>query len=354
MRVGHLELPAQDSPFVREALLQEPVGNRVRCLTCERRCLLVEGGLGWCRTRRNRGGKLFTLTYGAVSSLAANPIEKKPLYHFRPGTRCLTAGSWSCNFGCPWCQNWQISKRPPPPAGDYVPPEQFVETALRTGCEGTSISFNEPTLSLEWSLEVFRLARRRGLYNTFVTNGYMSDTALELLAEAGLDAMNVDIKGDAEAVRKHCKQVAADRIWSNCRAARHLGIHVELTTLVIPAVNDAEDVLGEIARRIVAELGRDTPWHVTAYHPAWRFQAPPTSRAALERALRAGREAGLHYVYVGNMPRHPAQSTYCPGCGAPLVVRSDMSLIRSDIRGNRCPWCRHRIQGVWEPEEKGG
>lgn len=352
MCAGRLELPASDAPCVREALLQEPAGNRVRCLTCERRCLLVEGGLGWCRTRQNRGGRLFTLTYGAVSSLAVNPIEKKPLYHYYPGTRCLTAGSWSCNFGCPWCQNWEISKRLPPHQCDYVSPEQFVETAIRMGCEGTSISFNEPTLSLEWSLEVFRLARRRRLYNTFVTNGYMTETALHLLAEAGLDAMNVDIKGDEETIRKHCKQVVLDRIWANCRAARHLGIHVELTTLVIPGVNDSEDALAGIAQRIVTELGRDTPWHVTAYHPAWRFQTPPTPRAALERALRAGREAGLHYVYAGNMPGHPAQNTYCPGCGALLVVRSGTSLIRSDIRENRCPWCRRWIQGIWNSERK--
>ena len=349
MRLGRVELP-DDAPFVHESLLQERAGNRVRCLTCERRCLLVEGGLGWCRTRQNRGGRLFTLIYGAVSSLAANPIEKKPLYHFRPGTHCLTAGSWSCNFGCPWCQNWEISKRPPPATGDYVGPEQFVEMAVRMGCEGTSISFNEPTLSLEWSLDVFRAARRRGLYNTFVTNGYMREVALQLLAEAGLDAMNVDIKGDGESVRRYCRQVAVDRIWSNCRTARHLGIHVELTTLVIPGVNDSEEVLVGIARRIVTELGRETPWHVTAYHPAWQFQAPPTPRAALERALRAGRETGLHYVYVGNLPGHPAQNTYCPSCGALLVVRSGMSLIRSEIRGNRCPWCRRWIHGVWEPE----
>jgi len=352
MSAVRLRLPPENSPFVRPALLQEPVGNRVRCLTCERRCLLIEGGLGWCRTRQNRGGKLFTLIFGAVSSLAANPIEKKPLYHFYPGTYCLTAGSWSCNFGCPWCQNWEISKQAPPAEGEYVSPERFVDMVAEYDCEGTSISFNEPTLSLEWALEVFRLARRKGYYNTFVTNGYMTEAALHLLVEAGLDAMNVDIKGDAEAVRKYCKAVDAERIWANCRAARYLGVHVELTTLVIPGVNDQDEVLAGLAQRIVTELGRDTPWHLTAYYPAWRFHAPPTPPRTLERAWRIAKEAGLHYVYVGNLPGHPAQNTYCPGCGATLVLRSGMSTIRNDIRENRCPWCRCWIRGVWHAEKK--
>jgi len=183
--------------FLRGTLLQEATDGKVRCHVCERRCALIPGGLGWCRTRENRGGRLVTLTYGAVSSLSANPMEKKPFYHFHPGTFALTAGSWSCNFGCPWCQNWEISKVPPSGRGEYLSPERFVELTMRHGCQGTSISFNEPTLSLEWSLDVFRLARGRGLYNTYVTNGYMTPEALSLLIDAGLDAMNVDVKGDA-------------------------------------------------------------------------------------------------------------------------------------------------------------
>jgi pyruvate formate lyase activating enzyme len=343
-------MPDDSSPFVREALLQQQEGNKVRCLTCERRCVLVDGGVGWCRTRRNVGGRLVTLAYGAVSSLAANPIEKKPFYHFYPGTRNLTAGGWSCNFGCPWCQNWEISKRPPPASGDYLAPEQFVRQVEEADCQGTSISFNEPTLSLEWSLEVFRLAGARGYYNTFVTNGYMTPEALKLLADAGLHAMNVDIKGDAEALRKHCKLVEAEKIWANCRLARICGIHLELTTLVIPGVNDQPEVLEGIAQRIAAELGRDTPWHVNAYCPAWRFTAPPTPAATLERAWRIGREAGLHFVYIGNLRGHRAQNTYCPRCGAALIVRSGLAMIRNDVRQSCCPWCRCWIEGVWQSE----
>lgn len=350
-------LPADSSPFVREALLQEPAGNKVRCLTCERRCLLVENGLGWCRTRQNRRGRLVTLSYGAISSLAPNPVEKKPFYHFYPGTRTLTAGSWSCNFGCPWCQNWEISKRTPPPSGEYMSPEEFVEMVGISGCQGTSISFNEPSLSLEWSLEVFRLARARGYYNTFVTNGYMTPEALDRLADAGLHAMNVDVKGDAEAVRKYCKQVEVDKIWTNCRLARIRGVHLELTTLLIPGVNDAPESLEAMALRLVTELGRDVPWHINAYFPAWRFRAPPTSTAVLERAWRIGRDAGLHFVYIGNLPGHRAQNTYCPGCGALLIVRSGMATIRNHLRQGGCSWCRRRMEGVWtldKEDETGG
>ena len=203
-----------ESIFVREALLQEAMDGKVRCHACARRCTLIPGGFGWCRTRQNRAGKLVTLIYGSVSALVANPIEKKPLYHFHPGTQALTAGSWSCNFGCPWCQNWDISKSPPPAKGDYVSPQRFIDLVQKKGCQGTSISFNEPTLSLEWSIDVFRLARQRGFYNTYVTNGYMTPEPLALSIQSGLEAMNVDIKGDATAVKKFCKMVDVHKVWA--------------------------------------------------------------------------------------------------------------------------------------------
>lgn len=343
-----------ESPFVRESLLQERLNGKVRCHVCERRCVIVEGGQGWCRTRENRAGKLLTLIYGAVSSLAANPIEKKPFYHFYPGTFALTAGSWSCNFGCPWCQNWDISKTPPPRTGRYISPERFVALTEEAGCQGTSISFNEPTLSLEWSLDVFRLARERGLYNTYVTNGYMTPEALSLLIEAGLDAMNVDVKGDAQAVRRFCKGVDVDRVWAICRLARAQGVHIEITTLVIPTVNDAEAVLREIASRIVAELGPDVPWHVSGYYPAYRFHAPPTPVRTLERAWRIGKDAGLEFVYVGNVPGHPYDNTICPACGALLIRRLGFEVLLNAVRDGRCPQCARPIAGVWAKTEVQG
>ncbi len=332
------------SPFVHQARLQEPAGDKVRCLTCERRCELADGQVGWCRTRQNRAGTLYTLIYGAVSSLSCNPIEKKPLYHFYPGSVALTAGSYSCNFACPWCQNWDISKQPPS-GGEFIPPGEFVARARRYSCQGTSISFNEPALSLEWSLEVFPLAREAGLYNTFVTNGYQTIAALTLLVEAGLDGMNVDVKGDAEAVRRYC-QADVEIVWRNCRRARELNVWVELTTLVIPGVNDDECLEG-IARRIVAELGPETPWHLTRYYPAYRFTTPSTPVATLERAREIGRQAGLRYVYLGNVPGHPGEHTLCPNCGTILVRRGLLRLLQDDVTPDgRCPCCGQEIAGV--------
>ncbi len=336
-------LPAQ---FVRPALLQAPIDRRIRCLTCERRCELVAGGLGWCRTRQHQNGKLLTLVYGAVSSLSANPIEKKPFYHFYPGTRALTSGAWSCNFGCPWCQNYHISKVPPR-TGRYMSPEDFVAKAISLGCQGTSISFNEPTLSLEWSLGVFRLARAQGLYNSYVTNGYMTPEALETLVEAGLDAMNVDVKGDAGAVRRYCKGIDVEKVWHNCSLARELGVHLEITTLVIPGVNDQDEVLGRIAERIVGDLGPEVPWHVSGYYPAYRFTAPPTPVRILERAWRIGKEIGLTFVYVGNVLGHRLENTYCPDCMELLVERWGFSVTTYQLDGGCCPKCGRKVPGVW-------
>jgi pyruvate formate lyase activating enzyme len=340
------------SPFIHLARLQEPAddSHKVRCLTCERRCLLADGQVGWCRTRQNRDGTIHTLIYGLVSSLSCNPVEKKPLYHFYPGSVALTAGSLSCNFACPWCQNWHISKSPPPDerssGGEFIPPAEFVARAQARGCQGTSISFNEPTLNLEWSLEVLGIARHAGLYNTFVTNGYMTGAALELLVEAGLDGMNVDVKGDTEAVREHCA-AEVEFVWRNCRRALEMGVWVELTTLLIPGVNDDGACLEGIARRVVTDLGPDTPWHLSRYYPAYRFTAPPTPVAALERAREIGRSAGLRYVYLGNVPGHPGEHTSCPGCGAVLARRGLLRLHTCQVTPDgRCPHCGQDIAGV--------
>lgn len=337
-----------DGVFERAGILQQKLNGKVRCNVCERRCVISPGGLGWCRTRQNRDGRLTTLIYGAASSMAANPVEKKPFYHFHPGSWAFTVGSWSCNFACPWCQNWHISKVTPPRYGDYVSPERFVAMTEAAGCQGTSISFNEPTLSLEWSLDVFRLARARGLYNTYVTNGYMTPEALALLAEAGLDAMNVDVKGDAAAVRKYGKGIDVGKVWAACRLARSRGVHIEITTLVIPTVNDAENGLREVAERIASELGPEVPWHVTAYYPAYQFNAPPTPARTLERAWRLGREAGLQFVYVGNIANHRYDHTYCPACGVRLIERRGFEVLSNTLTGGRCSQCGRPIAGVWD------
>ena len=301
------------------------------------------GALGFCRTRKNIGGELYTLIYGDVSSISANPIEKKPFYHFWPGSLALTAGSWGCNFTCPWCQNFSISKFPPDPdRANYVGPEDFVERTLCEGCQGTSISFNEPTLMFEYSLDVFKLARGRGLYNTYVTNGYMTLEALRMLHEAGLDAMSVDVKGDEAAVRRYCG-ADVEIVWRNVREAKKLGIHVEVVNLLIPGVNDREDQIRGLAERHLKEAGPETPLHFTAYCPAYRFEAPPTPVRTLERAHDIAVSEGLEFVYIGNVPGHRYESTYCPDCGEMLIRRFGLELLRVNLEGNRCPRCNREI-----------
>jgi pyruvate formate lyase activating enzyme len=311
-------------------------------------CEIPQEGFGFCKTRKNIGGKLYTLEYGDISSISANPIEQKPFFHFYPGSRALTIGSWSCNFACPWCQNHDISKNSPlERRGYFLSPEKFIDQIKVYKCQGTSISFNEPTLSLEYSLDVFELAKREGFYNTYVTNGYMSERTLELLAEKGLDAMNIDIKGSEGAVREYCK-ADVEKVWRNAVLAKQTGIWLEITTLVIPGVNDDEGCLMGIAKRIFQELGQDIPWHVTRYYPAYQFATnvfvSETPIGSLEKAREIGQEEGLNFVYLGNFPGHPYENTYCPSCHELLIERYGFSITKYRVtKDTRCPGCHKEI-----------
>jgi pyruvate formate lyase activating enzyme len=334
----------------KEALLYKRLrGKEVRCETCNRFCRIRDGKLGFCKTRKNVGGRLYTLVYGEISSLSPNPIEKKPLFHFYPGSRALTVGTVSCTFACPFCQNWEISKATLEKfKTSYLPPEDLIELCKRYNCEGTSISFNEPTLLLEYSLDVFKLARKERLYNTFVTNGYFSSKALDLLAKH-CDAMNVDLKGDEKFYRNLCKIADPEPIWRNCIEARRKGIHIELTTLIIPGYNDDPNVIRGIARRAADEIGEDTPYHLTRFYPAYEFRdLPPTPIATLEKAREIALEEGLRYVYLGNIPGHPGENTYCANCKELLIERYGMSVIRVNLSKNTCPRCGEEIPLVGE------
>jgi len=303
-------------PNVRESPLYERLTtDRVRCGVCERRCLIPKDGTGFCRTRRNIEGKLYTVVYGDISSISANPIEKKPFFHFWPGSYALTIGTWSCNFTCPWCQNSEISKYEPNPLkARCVSPENLVLMTLKSNCQGTSISFNEPTLLFEYSLDVFPIARQKGLYNNYVSNGYMTVDTLRMLKDAGMDAIKFDVKGDKEAVQKYCG-ADVDFVWRNVGEAKRLGMHVEVVNLVIPGVNDEDECLREIAQRHLKELGPDSPLHFTQFYPTYRMlNRPGTPIKILEKAYTIARGEGVNYVYVGNVPGHKFENTYCPNC----------------------------------------
>ena len=331
-------------PWIKKALLYDELDRgRVRCKTCERKCIIPPGELGFCKTRKNSSGELITLQYGLSSGISANPAEKKPFYHFWPGSRALTVGSWSCNSSCPWCQNFHISKSEPDPSrSEYIPPEKFVSLVGEYGCQGTSISFNEPTLSLEWALDVFRLAKERGLYNTFVTNGYMTLEALRALRDAGLDALCIDVKGDAKMVRQYCG-LDVEIVWRNVHKAKRMGMHVEVVNLVIPGVNDRSDQFRDLASRHLEEAGKETPLHFTAYYPAYRFSAPPTPVSVLERAHDIAVSEGVEFVYVGNVLGHKYENTYCPECGELLIERLGLELLKTNLEENRCRNCGRKI-----------
>jgi len=331
----------------KEAYLYEKLEHdNVRCKTCNRECVISPGTTGFCKTRENKGGILYSLEYGLISSLSINPAEKKPFYHFYPGSVFLTVGSWSCIFTCPWCQNYDISKTPPgnkESRSKILSPYELVTIAKKNNCKGTSMSFSEPATFLEYAVDVFELAKREGLYNTVVTNGYFSSEAIDLLLEKGAHAFNVDIKGDTETYKQYCN-ADIEKVWQNVRTIKEKGAHIELTTLVIPGINDNESCLNEIAERIKKEVGPETPWHISRYFPAYKFDRPPTPLSSLEKAYLIGKERELLYIYVGNVLGHKYENTYCPDCGEELVSRTGFTIHKNKLgEDKRCPRCGKEI-----------
>lgn len=336
-----------------EALLQEPLAQgRAHCGVCQRRCVIAPGEVGYCRTRVNDGGRLFSLTYGRVASMAVSPIEKKPLFHYYPASRWLSLGSVGCNFRCPGCQNWEIAHadaRRAPAAMSYLAPEEAVRLAQSRGCLGISWTYNEPTLWLEYTLDSARLARERGLLTNYVTNGFATVEALDLLGPV-LDSFRVDIKGFSRTTYRRIAHIAQFEgiLEVTARAKHHWRMHVEVVTNVIPTYNDSPQELRGIAQWIASDLGPDTPWHVTQFVPHLRLShLPPTPVETLERARKIGLEAGLRYVYLGNVWGHAAENTRCHSCGALLIERRGFAVIENRLRAGRCPQCDAQIAGRW-------
>lgn len=337
-----------DLPTVKESPFYERIAEGIRCTLCHRHCLLREGEKGFCKTRVNKRGRLYTLVFGDISALEARPIEIKPFFHFYPGSHALTLSTWSCNFTCPWCQNWRLSRGIPNPVrAVYLSPERIVREAIKKGVEGICVSFQEPTLLTDYCLKLFPLAKEKGLYNTFVSNGYMTSRALKALREAGLDAINIDMKGDEEVYKRYCSQAKAEMVWENIGYALELGVHVEVVNLVISGVNDADGKIRYVIENLLSRGGREVPLHFTRYYPAYRFKNPPTPVATLEKAYRMAREAGVLYPYLGNVPGHSYESTYCPGCGELLIERIAYRILRYRLKKDAtCPACGFEIKVV--------
>jgi pyruvate formate lyase activating enzyme len=343
---------------VHEALLYEKLkGDKVRCCLCERRCLVSPGLKGFCKTRMNIDGKLYTLVYGDLSALESRPIEIKPFFHYWPGSTALTFSTWSCNFDCVWCQNHHLSKTEPnPPRSSFHPPEKIVEAAVREEDKGLCVSFQEPTMLTDWVLPVFRIAREEGLYCCYVSNGYMTLEALKLLREAGMDGLKIDLKGDAETYQKHCGGADVEKVWRNAREAKKMGFHVEIVNLVVTDVNDDEGCLRWVIERHLKEVGPETPLHFTRYYPAYKFRNPATRIKTLEKAYEIAKETGILYPYLGNVQGHGYEDTYCPSCGERLIQRFGYRIVRYRINDDKkCAKCGQSIpiRGRYVRKERG-
>jgi len=321
----------------------------VICSLCPRRCRLNEEQAGFCGVRRNVGGRLRALTYGYPSSLASDPIEKKPLFHFLPGTAVLSFGTVGCTLGCRFCQNWTLSRGQIGRArGRFVAPEEIVELAVRERSPAIAYTYNEPTVFAEYMLAVSALARARGIRNVAVTNGYVTPEARTEVFGL-LDAANVDLKGFSEDFYAQQAQAHLEPVLDTLRwIAQETRIWLEITTLLIPGLNDSDDLIAAECEWIRANLGVDVPLHLTAFHPAHQMtDRPRTPVETLTRARRIAREKGLRFVYVGNVAEADAQSTRCPGCGALLIRRTWHVAEAEGLEGSRCRACSAELAGVF-------
>jgi pyruvate formate lyase activating enzyme len=337
---------------MHDALLGTIEGDRIRCGLCPHVCLIAEGDRGWCGARGVEGGRLRAHTYGLVSSIAVDPIEKKPVFHYCPGSNVLSLGSVGCSMRCGHCQNWQISR----PKGEdgsvalrYIEPETIVATALKEDCPGIAFTYNEPVIWLEYVLDVGRFAHANGLFNVMVTNGYVTPAGLDAFAEV-IDVWRVDIKGfSEESVRKLCHVGHAEVVRDMAvRARRVHGMHVECVTNIVPGINDSDEELRAVARWIASGLGPLTPWHVTRFIPYLDFaDVEPTPQETLERAVAIGHEEGLDFVYVGNVDLPGGEDTVCPGCGGTVVRRRGFDVLAANGRRTARAGCAAQGSG-WD------
>jgi pyruvate formate lyase activating enzyme len=331
--------------MMREALLYEKLpDSRVQCHTCQWRCKISPGKYGVCGMYQNQDATLFNLNYSLVSSVAADPIEKKPLFHFFPGTLAFSLGTLGCNFHCKHCQNWEISMADGQTSGrscQEMSPQAQMELAQRYDCQGVAWTYNEPAIWFEYTLDSARLAKKNHLYTVYVTNGYSTPEALDTIGPY-LDAWRVDIKGFSDHFYRELAKVPHWRqILATARRAKEKwNMHVEVVTNIIPTMNDDEEQLQGIAHWIRDELGELTPWHVTRFYPHHHLMhLPPTPVATLERACDIGRQAGLKFVYTGNLPGHSHENTVCYNCGNLVVERFGYQTTIIGLAGSKCRFC---------------
>ncbi|NDV18913.1 AmmeMemoRadiSam system radical SAM enzyme [Pseudodesulfovibrio sp. JC047] len=334
-----------------EARLWEPVENgAISCRLCNHSCTIEPGQRGQCGVRENRDGTLYSLNYDKVAAHHLDPIEKKPLYHFQPGTQTYSIATMGCNLRCTFCQNWSLSQTPHEKGnieGQKVTPTQLVDEAIRLGATSISYTYSEPTIFFELIQDTATLAKERGLKNVLVSNGFMSTECLDTLRPL-IDAINVDLKCFNEDFYKEISCAHLKPVLANLKKIKHdLKWWLEITTLLIPGRNDSQEDIQKLTEFIARELGTDTPWHISRFHPDYKMvDSGVTPAEALQETYAIGKAQGLKYVYVGNMPDLNRQNTFCPGCGTKLIDRSGFSIKILGIENGHCSECGEAIQGI--------
>jgi len=328
---------------MKEAMFYEKLeNNRVKCHLCAFDCPIAEGKTGICRVKKNIGGKLYSLVYDKLTAANPDPIEKKPSYHFAPGTRTFSIATRGCNWRCKYCQNWSLSQGEI--EGIELSPEQIVQNAVSSGCQGISYTYGEPTIFYELAYDTAKLAHQEGLYNTFVTNGYMNPEPIEKLAPY-LDEATVDFKGSGnkQFLRKFSKVPDPDPIFRALREFKKQGVFVEISNLLVPEMGDSLEDVEKLVKWIVENLGKDIPLHFLRFFPSYKVRdLPPTPFETLDKSYHIARDLGMQYVYLGNV-RDNRNNTYCPECGKLLIEREGMSMARNEIKDGKCPYCGTKI-----------
>lgn len=316
----------------------------VQCQLCNHFCTIKDGDVGICRVRKNNNGMLYSLVYGYPITLNVDPIEKKPLYHFQPGSLSYSLGTLGCNFKCGNCQNWDISQAEKIENKlkqiDFIDPEKIVEEAVGNGCKSIAYTYTEPTIFSEYALDIMKLAREHKIKNVWVSNGFMSKDCLTAILPY-LDAINVDLKSMDEEFYKNYCSARVMPVLENLKTIKQEGVHLEITTLIIPSLSDSLEMLEQIADFIANELDTDVPWHLSKFSPeiSWKLKnIPQTNDGIIYQAYEIGKDAGLKYVYVGNMPGDQKENTYCPKCAELAIRRMGYHIDRLDNRG-RCSKC---------------
>ena len=334
---------------MREAMLYEGLKDHVvKCGLCPHMCTIQENGRGICGVRENRDGRLYSQVYGKAVSCAIDPIEKKPLFNFYPGSDAYSIATVGCNLRCRNCQNYEISQMPKETGrieGMNTPPKKIVKEAHSAGCTSIAYTYTEPTIFFEYAYDTSTIASKKGIKNVFVTNGYITKQALKEIAPY-LDSANIDLKSMREEFYREICGAQLQPVLDSISLYKDLGIWIELTTLVIPTLNDSSEELRRIADFIVG-LGEEIPWHVTRFYPHYRLlDLPPTPIETLRRAREIGLEAGLRYVYEGNVPGEGGENTYCWSCGKLLIRRYGYRILANEIKDSKCRFCGEKIDGI--------